>query len=97
MSRENSIKFKDRNSKIFHAVAIGRRRRKRILSLTVGERRIKGAKAIKHEVRRFFKKLYSQPEVPRISLPVDLLPRIGVDEARLLERIPTLEEVKAAV
>ena len=97
MFREKSIRFKGINSKFFHAIAIGRRRRKIILSLLVGEKIIKGPRAIKNEVRRFFKRVYSQLDVPKISLPVDLLPRIGNDEARMLERRSTPEEVKVAV
>ena len=78
-------------------MAISRKRRKRIHILQVEGRRIKGPRAIKKAVRSFFKNLYSQLDVPDISLPQNFLPRISTEEARILERRPTPEEVKDAV
>ena len=54
LARENSIKFKDRSTKYYHAVAMGKRRRNKILALNMGVKRIKGPKAIKNATKRFF-------------------------------------------
>ena len=55
MSRENSIKFRDKNTKFYHALALGRRTRNRVHMLRVGGRDVKGPRAVKCIVRRFFK------------------------------------------
>ena len=60
MSRENSIKFKDKNTRYYHAMALSRKRRNRIQEIWVNRRNVKRPRAIKNAVRRFFKNLYSQ-------------------------------------
>ena len=95
--RENSIKFKDKSTVFYHAMASGRKRRNRILLLWVNGRDIKGPRAIKNAIRRFLKNLCSQPNVPIISLPDDILPKISVEEVEILERKPSIDEVKEAV
>ena len=48
-------------------------------------------------IRKFFKQLYTQPRAPIISLPADLLSKISVEEANMIERIPSFEEIKEAL
>ena len=60
LSREKAIKEMDRNSKFFHAVATVRSRRKNITQIRRGRRVFRAPRAIKAEVRNFYKSLYKQ-------------------------------------
>ena len=97
LSRDRHIKLGDRNSKYFHALAIGRKHHKQILQLRKGNRTIKNSRQIKREVVGFFRRLYSQEELPHVSLPNGFLPRISPEKAVELERMPSKEEIGAAL
>ena len=57
LGRENLIKFKDRNTRYFHALALGKRRKKCIHRLRITGRLVEGPRIIKREARKFFKEL----------------------------------------
>ena len=61
------------------------------------DRIVKNPRIIKREILQFYKNLYSQADVPRIRLPRGFLPQINEEQAVVLERIPTKEEIKRAV
>ena len=97
MSRENHTELGDRNIRYFHAIAVGRRRRKQISQLRVRNKLIKNLRVIKQEVVRFYKKLYSQQLLPKVFLPIDFLLKITQEQIDLLERMPSKEEIVNAV
>ena len=97
LAREKFVKLNDRNTKYFHAVALGRRRKKRILLLKVENRLVKGPRKIKKEAVRFFRRLYSQPSGPEVDLDEGLLPKLNGNLAEELEQRPSIEEIKEAV
>ena len=58
---------------------------------------LRDPRSIKGEVRRFFKELYKQKEVPFIEFEEGLVNRISGDDVALLEVMPLEEEIKLAV
>lgn len=97
LARENFVKLNDRNTKYFHVMALGRRRRNRIQALKVGNKLVKRPRKVKNEAVRYFKRLYSQPLCPGVDLNDGLLPKLGAVKALELEQRPSLEEIKEAV
>ena len=97
LSRDTHTKLGDRNTRYFHAVAVGRRRKKRIAQLRVRNRLMKNPRVIKKEIVRFYKKLYSQKILPHVFLPDGFLLKISQEQASILERMPSKEEISLAV
>ena len=58
---------------------------------------LRDPRSIKGEVRRIFKELYKQKEVPFIEFEEGLVNRISPDDVALLEVMPLEEEIKLAV
>ena len=60
-------------------------------------RSCKDPRRIKREVRRFFKQLYSQKNLPDIKIQNGLVQKLSKIEADSLEILPSPEEIKEAV
>ena len=97
LSRDNHTKLSDRNTRYFHSIAVGRRRRKQILQLRVNSRLIKNPRVIKNEIVKFYRSLYSQQKLPEIFIPSGFLPSISQNQAKDLEKLPSKEEIAIAI
>ena len=97
MSKDRELKDSDKNTKYFQMMVSLRRRRKLMVEIKKGTRLLRDPRSIKGEVRRFFKKLYSQKEIPIIEFEDGLVNKIATEDARLLEMMPSLEEIKFVV
>ena len=96
MSRDHILKNIDRNTKYFQTVASIKRRRKLMVEIKKSRRMIREPRAIKREVRRFYKDLYKQKVAPIIEFEEGLVNKISPEEAATLEALPTEEEIKSA-
>ena len=86
--------MKDHNTKFFHAFIVIRRKRNEVLHLKINEKNFHGVINLKREIRNHFVKRLSQEQIPAIDFVMDNHPRISNEQARLLESIPSREEVK---
>lgn len=96
-ARVINLKLKDSNTKFFHTLANIKKRRKQITMLKSGNKRIKGVSNIKKEIESYIKNHFGQKKGPMLLLPPDGFRRISMESGLILERIPTMEEVKNAV
>lgn len=97
LSRDKWMESGDKNTKYFHAIALGRRRFKRIDQIKSGNRMVRRPRDVKIEVLRFFKELYRQKTVPRIHIENSILPRVNNDQVQMLQLRPTLEEINLSL
>ena len=91
------LRWGDKNSKFFHAIASTRYRKKLIVQIRDGRRITRSPRTIKTAVRKFYKKLYTQDIAPKILFHGDLVNKLSVQEAAALESMPSYEEIKRAV
>ncbi|KAL4293687.1 hypothetical protein AHAS_Ahas18G0153000 [Arachis hypogaea] len=96
-SRDRFIKDIDKNTKYFHLRSTIRQRKSRIEEVQVRGRSVKEPSRIKQIARRFFKRIYTQEEVPEVHIKDGLLPKITAEQAKKLEIIPPDEEIRSAV
>ncbi|XP_020959932.1 uncharacterized protein LOC110263243 [Arachis ipaensis] len=97
MSRSRHAKEMDRNTTYFHKIASARRRNNRIESLIINGRIVRNQARIKVAIQDFYKRLYHQESSPSVSFRDGLVNRLGREEAKALEVLPSVEEVKEAV
>nr|KYP50882.1 Transposon TX1 uncharacterized [Cajanus cajan] len=98
-SKEQWVKFGDRNYKFFHAQTVVRRKRNKIHGLFLDDGSwATDPEVLKVEVNRFFQKLFSvDTPVSPTKLQIDRMPSLGIEGASLLEGLITMEEVRRAV
>lgn len=97
MSRDQVLKDIDRNTKYFQMMASIKRRRTLMVEIKKERRMLRDPRSIKDEVRRYFKNLYSQQVAPFIEFEEGTVNKISLEHARLVEVIPSGEEIKEAV
>lgn len=97
-SRENWIKFGNRNTKFYHAQTVVRRRRNYVTGLQIDGTWCYDAETLKRGASQFFKKLFlSSDHCDPTSLHLRAIPKIPPELSELLTR-PVLEgEVKEAL
>lgn len=96
-ARIQNLKLKDSNTKLFHAIANVRRRRKQISTLKIGNRVVQGVYGLKKVVEKCIKEHFSDERKPIIQLPRNEMRKFSKEDAQNLEKLPTLEELKEAV
>nr|XP_025611325.1 uncharacterized protein LOC112703925 [Arachis hypogaea] len=87
----------DRNTRYFHNIASARRRNNRIEALVINGRLVRNQARIKIAIRNFYKHLYHQEASPRVTFRDVLVNQLKREEAKTLEALPSVEEVKKAV
>ncbi|XP_016165197.1 uncharacterized protein LOC107607809 [Arachis ipaensis] len=97
MSRSRHATEMNRNTRYFHNIASARRRSNRIEALVINGRLVRNQARIKIAIRDFYKRLYHQEVSPRVSFRDGLVNRLEREEAKTLEALPSVEEVKEAV
>jgi hypothetical protein len=97
-SRENWVKYGNRNTKFFHTQSVIRRRRNKISGLNIEGVWCTDAETLKREASKFFKQLFqsNDPCHPH-GLNLVQIPQIGQELYDILLQPVLLEEVKVAI
>jgi len=97
-SRENWVKFGNKNTKFFHTQAVIRRRINKITGLNVEDTWYTDASTLKREATKFFMHLFqcNDPCNPH-SFQLNNIPSIGINMHDHLLKPVTMEEVKDAI
>lgn len=97
-SRENWIKFGNKNTKFYHAQTVIRRRRNKITSLKIDGEWCSDEQILHREAHNFFKKLFmSSDHCDPDSLKLHFIPHISQDLYDLLLKPVSQREVKDAL
>ena len=94
LSYDKLIQLNDCNTKYFHAVVVGRKKRKEINQLKIGNRLVQNPRRIKKEIVDFYQRLYKKESLPLVCLPASLLLRISEEQAISLEAKLFIEEIR---
>nr|XP_025674263.1 uncharacterized protein LOC112774867 [Arachis hypogaea] len=97
MSKAQHVNKLDRNTRYFHNIASARRRNNKIESLVINGRLVRNQARIKVVIRDFYKHLYHQEVSPTLRFRDGLVNCLEREEAKALEVMPSVEEVKEAV
>jgi hypothetical protein len=97
-SRENWVKYGNRNTKFFHTQSVIRRRRNKISGLNIEGVWCTDVETLKREASKFFKQLFqsNDPCHPH-GLNLVQIPQIGQELYDILLQPVLLEEVKVAI
>ena len=96
-ARTYGFNMKDHNTKFFHASTVYRRKKNEIIQISINGSRVRGVTNLKHEVWNYFLQRFKQQQTPTFEFNLDNHYKLSVDQAQLLERIPSREEVQQAV
>lgn len=94
-SRENWIKFENKNTKFFHVQTVIRRRRNKVVGLNIDGIWCTNEDSLRREALSYFRSLFQEggPTSPS-SLHFSHFPHISIDLYNSLCLNPSLEEVK---
>jgi mannosylglycoprotein endo-beta-mannosidase len=90
----------ENNTKYFHLIANGKRRKKKIFQLEQDEGTIIGEENLKIFITEYYKKLFGEPEVNHFTMEEDRtddIPQISPEENVMLTANFSMEEVREAI
>lgn len=97
LSRVKAVTLKDKNTKYFHLTASFRKSRKYIKEITCDGKTFVNPRAIKKEIVRYYKNLYSNTNEACFRFADGDFPKLSNSDVLSLEKLPSADEIKNAV
>lgn len=100
LAKVTDVLLGDNNTKYYHMVANGKKRKKRILFLDQDEGKIEGNIALKSYITKFYKNLFGPPEDTSITLDesrIEDIPQVTNEENEFLTAPFSEDEIRGAV